>query len=120
MAAKHDAKKARANMWVTHQNLAAAKGGRPHYQFKERKVALQVRPVPPPKPVDTCLDGVPAALTPTGDPSGAPTVAVNPRASLWRRCPLLWRTRQCTADRTFPPDSRRPLAPAFAHWERRT
>lgn len=32
MAAKHDAKKARANMWVTHQNLARAKShgsGRP-------------------------------------------------------------------------------------------
>lgn len=37
MAAKHDNKHARANMWVTHQNLAAQKGGRPGYQFKERK-----------------------------------------------------------------------------------
>jgi hypothetical protein len=25
-------------MWVTHQNLARAKGGRPGYQFQERKV----------------------------------------------------------------------------------
>lgn len=38
MAAKHDNKHARANMWVTHQNLAAAKGGYPGYQFKERKI----------------------------------------------------------------------------------
>ena len=70
MAAKHDGKKARANMWVTHQNLAAAKGGRPLYQFKERKVASQApRPqVPQAKPVATCLDGAPAVLTPTGDP----------------------------------------------------
>lgn len=36
MAAKHDGKHARANMWVTHQNLAAQKGGKPGYQFKER------------------------------------------------------------------------------------
>ncbi len=33
-------------MWVTHQNLARAKGGRPHYQFKERKV-LTVQKAPP-------------------------------------------------------------------------
>lgn len=38
MAAKHDGKHARMNMWVTHQNLAAAKGGYPGYQFKERKI----------------------------------------------------------------------------------
>ena len=38
MAAKFDGKHARANMWVTHQNLARAKGGHPGYQFQERKV----------------------------------------------------------------------------------
>jgi hypothetical protein len=38
VAAKHDGKHARANMWVTHQNLARAKGGRPGYQFKAKKV----------------------------------------------------------------------------------
>jgi hypothetical protein len=38
VAAKFDGKHARANMWVTHQNLARAKGGRPGYQFQERKV----------------------------------------------------------------------------------
>jgi len=37
VAAKFDGKHARANMWVTHQNLARAKGGRPGYQFQERK-----------------------------------------------------------------------------------
>lgn len=36
VAAKHDGKHARANMWVTHQNLARQKGGKPGYQFKER------------------------------------------------------------------------------------
>jgi hypothetical protein len=47
MAAKHDGKHARANMWVTHQNLARQKGGYPGYQFKERKLPL---PKPAPKP----------------------------------------------------------------------
>jgi len=37
VAAKFDGKHARANMWVTHQNLARAKGGRPHYQAPVRK-----------------------------------------------------------------------------------
>ena len=37
MAAKFDGKHARANMWVTHQNLARQKGGRPGYQFQEKK-----------------------------------------------------------------------------------
>lgn len=44
MAAKFDGKHARANMWVTHQNLARAKGGRPGRQFHERKL-----PHAPPK-----------------------------------------------------------------------
>ena len=64
MAAKHDGKHARANMWVTHQNLAAAKGGYPGYQFKERKIptlqkaparvkpAVEVVPVIPEPAVD--------------------------------------------------------------------
>ncbi len=38
MAAKHDAKKARANFWVMQQNLAKQKGGRPGYQFAEKKL----------------------------------------------------------------------------------
>jgi hypothetical protein len=38
VAAKFDGKHARANMWVTHQNLARQKGGRPGYQFQEKKV----------------------------------------------------------------------------------
>jgi len=48
VAAKHDNKHARANMWVTHQNLAAQKGGRPGYQFKERKTPFVAKPLPPP------------------------------------------------------------------------
>jgi hypothetical protein len=52
VAAKFDGKHARANMWVTHQNLARAKGGRPGYQFQERKVprtpkGVVVTPVTP-------------------------------------------------------------------------
>ena len=40
-------------MWVTHQNLAAQKGGRPGYQFKERKTPFAAKaPVAPPEPVD--------------------------------------------------------------------
>jgi hypothetical protein len=38
VAAKHDAKKARANFWVMQQNLAKQKGGRPGYQFNEKKL----------------------------------------------------------------------------------
>ena len=53
MAAKHDNKHARANMWVTHQNLAAQKGGRPGYQFKERKTPFVAKPPSPaPKAVE--------------------------------------------------------------------
>lgn len=60
MAAKFDGKHARANMWVTHQNLARAKGGRPGYQFQERKVprapkgaAVTPAAAAEPKPSDT-------------------------------------------------------------------
>ena len=45
MAAKHDAKKARANFWVMQQNLAKQKGGRRGYQFSERQPARPVNPV---------------------------------------------------------------------------
>ena len=46
MAAKHDGKHARANMWVTHQNLARQKGGKPGYQFKERTRFQAPKPAP--------------------------------------------------------------------------
>ena len=62
MAAKHDNKHARANMWVTHQNLAAQKGGRPGYQFKERKTPVVAkRPAPAPAPVETTPPAAPAS-----------------------------------------------------------
>jgi hypothetical protein len=50
VAAKHDAKKARANHWVMQQNLAKQKGGRPGYKFNEKKL---------PKPAKTAV--VPAS-----------------------------------------------------------
>lgn len=63
MAAKFDGKHARANMWVTHQNLARAKGGRPHYQFKEK--------APRVKPASTSSAPVPAETVVT-TPAPAP------------------------------------------------
>lgn len=48
MAAKHDAKKARANMWVTHQNLARAKGGRPGFQFTPKPPRAPAKPATAP------------------------------------------------------------------------
>jgi hypothetical protein len=48
VAAKFDGKHARANMWVTHQNLARAKGGRPGYQFQERKAPRAPKLAPRP------------------------------------------------------------------------
>lgn len=39
MSTKNDGKSARANLWVTHQNLARAKSV-PHYQPKQRKPVL--------------------------------------------------------------------------------
>lgn len=36
VTSKHDGKRARENMWVTHQNLARAKGGRAQAPFKPR------------------------------------------------------------------------------------
>lgn len=57
MTAKYDGKHARQHMWVTHQNLAKAKGGRPHYQQKEKAPLVKKDPgAPPPsaepKPAD--------------------------------------------------------------------
>lgn len=52
MAAKHDAKKARANHWVMQQNLAKQKGGRPGFKFNEKKA---------PRPVKTPLSSAPGA-----------------------------------------------------------
>ncbi len=71
MAAKHDNKHARANMWVTHQNLAAQKGGRPGYQFKERKTPFVTkRPAPAPKPEEVTPTASPASPTsPTSEES---------------------------------------------------
>lgn len=50
VAAKHDGKHARANFWVTQQNLAKQKGGRPGYQFKERKLPKVAKSVAAPAP----------------------------------------------------------------------
>ena len=50
-------------MWVTHQNLAAAKGGDPGYQFKERKL-----PVPTARPKSAAVKAeVPAILEPSAE-----------------------------------------------------
>ena len=65
MTAKFDAKRARENMWVTHQNLARAKGGRPGYQFKERKA-----PGPPPRFVVTIGGAAPASTSGTAGDAG--------------------------------------------------
>jgi hypothetical protein len=49
VASKHDGKKARDNHWVMQQNLAKQAGGRPGFQFTQRK-----QPKPPvKKPADT-------------------------------------------------------------------
>ena len=72
MAAKHDGKHARANMWVTHQNLARAKGGRPHYQFKERKIPALPKGVITTAPASAIAEPGPAAAAaaPASDLSG--------------------------------------------------
>jgi hypothetical protein len=71
VAAKHDGKHARANMWVTHQNLARAKGGRPGYQFQEKKVftgkqlAVATKPSPSSpeqSPAETSVEQAPEAV----------------------------------------------------------
>jgi len=71
VAAKHDNKHARANMWVTHQNLAAQKGGRPGYQFKERKAPIV------PKRAST----EPAAVKPADDVTAAPAASEAPESA---------------------------------------
>ncbi len=45
MAAKHDGKRARANMWVTHQNLARSKGGRPGFMWQDRQASRPAKAV---------------------------------------------------------------------------
>ena len=68
MAAKFDGKHARANMWVTHQNLARAKGGRPGYQFQERK--LPRAPKAPVVATPATTDGANKPEAGKGDSSG--------------------------------------------------
>ena len=66
MTAKHDGRHAANNLWVTQQNLARAKGGRPQYEAKPRgpKAPVAAKKVPlrsrsAPKPV--------AEASPAGD-----------------------------------------------------
>jgi hypothetical protein len=59
MAAKHDGKRAQANMWVTHQNLARQKGGRPAYQAPVKK-AKKAAPAPAPTAETTGKDATSA------------------------------------------------------------
>lgn len=54
-------------MWVTHQNLAAAKGGYPGYQFKERKLPA-ARPKVPSSRVKA---EAPAILEPSVEPNSS-------------------------------------------------
>lgn len=60
MAAKFDGKHARANMWVTHQNLARAKGGRPHYQPKGHRAPAVLPKGTVPRPADAEPSTAPA------------------------------------------------------------
>ena len=53
MAAKHDGKHARANMKMTHKNIARWMGGRPGRLFQEKKGPPTARAkAPPPAPPD--------------------------------------------------------------------
>ena len=61
MAAKHDAKRAREHMWVTRQNLARAKGGRPHYEHKEKASLVKKGPGAPPPSAEAKPADVPPA-----------------------------------------------------------
>ena len=77
MAAKHDAKKARANHWVMQQNLAKQKGGRPGYKFNEKKL---------PRPAKSAV--VPASSEApkvdagaTEDPTSAPVASAGDAAA---------------------------------------
>jgi hypothetical protein len=63
VASQHDGKRARENMWVTHQNLARARGGRT-YQPKPRapkaapvKGAPTTKAEPTPAVADAPTDG---------------------------------------------------------------
>lgn len=66
MATKHDAKRAQANMWVTHQNLARAKGQKA-YQPKPRVPAAK-KPAPAAPPAEPATPEVPAPKP--GDDAG--------------------------------------------------
>jgi hypothetical protein len=61
VAAKFDGKHARANFWVTQQNLAKQKGGYPGYQFSERK---RPKPIPAPAKAAAAPPVEAAATTP--------------------------------------------------------
>ena len=77
VAAKHDGKHARANMWVTHQNLARQKGGRPGYQFQEKGARTQKG-----APAAGIRKPAPAsAATETADESAASTVTADVAAA---------------------------------------
>jgi hypothetical protein len=67
VAAKFDGKHARANMWVTHQNLARAKGGRPHYQPKEQRAPMVLPKGTVPRPASAEPKPAPAPVEPSSD-----------------------------------------------------
>ena len=72
MAAKHDGKRARANMWVTHQNLARSKGGRPGFMWQDRQASRPAKAVAEtaaaPAPADSADPPAPAD---PADPDGS-------------------------------------------------
>jgi hypothetical protein len=78
VAAKHDAKKARANHWVMQQNMAKQKGGRPGFQFSEKKAPRPAKTgAVPARSEAPEADAVPAEdaaknapVAGTGDPAG--------------------------------------------------
>ena len=73
MASKHDAKRARENMWVTHQNLARSKGGRAGFEHRQRKGLPKAPPVPAPAPpADAELSAAPEAGSETADRGPVP------------------------------------------------
>jgi hypothetical protein len=78
VAAKHDAKKARANHWVMQQNLAKQKGGRQGFQFSEKKaprpaknasVSVPAHSEAPKADAVPAEDAKNASVAPTDDPS---------------------------------------------------
>jgi hypothetical protein len=58
-------KKARANMWVTHQNLARAKGGHPGFLFTPKPP----RPPAKPAPIAACAPVETAPEAPLTEPA---------------------------------------------------